>query len=211
MGLYECTLYEKPKYGDPRPVVIDGQTVSCEIVADNAGKARYRWWLNLTDCRDDIRLQDIRVRSLNHRKAAPMADGWERRLELSNAIIRVIASHGRRFFSEDADRLARVENPFVSHFTVDRNGELWLIDKHTRKPVLVRLRDEWRHFSDGGTLRAIVEHLAEHIRAASPINPRWFGISPDWMPNHWGYGDDMARVADRVRELLVATGEKERA
>jgi len=203
MGLYECILYEKPQYGDPRPVICEGQIVSRELVADTASKARYSYWRDLVEVWQEVKLQNIRVRSLNRKPASPMAYGWEGRIETANAIIRIVASHGRRFFSENSDRREdrRVDNPFVAHFQVDRNGELWYVDRYTRKGILVRHR-EWPRFTDGGTLRAIVEHLASHIKQGTPVNHGYFGVSPDWMPNHWGYGEDMLKVRDEVGELL---------
>lgn len=202
MRLYECTLYEKPKYGDPRPVVIDGSVVSREIVAATASKAR---WSYFSDIRDyfDLKIGDIRVLSLAKRKAAPMKDGWERRLDLCNAIVCVMAKYGRRFFSENSDRREPVSDPFIAHFKVAGAGELWFVDRYTRKPVLVRHQD-WSGFSDGGTLRCIVQHLAEHICKDSPIRIGYFSPSPEWIckGDCWGYGEDMPKVRDEVAELL---------
>lgn len=202
MRLYLCTLYERPTYGEPRPVVFDGVKVCREIVADNGGKARYRWWRSLRESWEEIRLQDIRVLSLRNRKVH-ISNGWQNRLETANAIVRVIAAHGRHFLSENSDRRELVENPFVSHFVVDKNHEVWFVDRYTRKHILVRHQDwDGMGWSDGGTLRSIVQHLAAHISEGAAINPGYFGISPDWMPNHWGYGDDMRKVSDEINELL---------
>lgn len=201
MGIYLCTVFERPKFGDACPVVVDGKRVETEIVADNGGKARYRYWRMVREYWD-VRLQDIRVKSLRGRKVH-IANGWRQRLETANAIVQVIAAHGRHFFSENSDRREPVENPFVSHFLVDRNHEVWFVDRYTRKHVLVR-HSEWRGFSEGGTLRGIVQHLAAHIAEGAEINPGYFGISPDWMPNHWGYGDDMLKVRDGVAAILSA-------
>ena len=210
MRLYEATLYVKPSFGDPYPVTIDGRPVSREIVAENAGKARYSYFRDLRECwGDEVRIQDIRVRSLASRAAeAPMADGWQSRLDLSNSIIRVMASFGRRFFSENSDRRSPVDNPFIAHFMVDRVRELWFVDRYTRKPILVRHTD-WPGFSDGGTLRQIIRHLAAHIGKADPINPRHFGPFPEWQcgGDLWGYGDDMPKVTEAVAAIL----HKERA
>lgn len=200
MGIYLCTLYEC-QCGDSRPVVIEGRAVEGEVVARNGGKARYSWWLKLKDCNEDIRLQDIRVKSLRTRKAH-IANGWGERLETANEIVRVIASHGRHFLSENSDRREPIESPFISCFLVDVNREVWFVDRYSRKHILVR-HQEWPGWSDGGTLRGIVVHLAAHIATGAPINAGYFGISPDWMPDHWGYGDDMAKVRDGVAAVLI--------
>lgn len=201
-GIYKCTVWEKSRFGDPRPVFVDGQEVSTEIVAETASKARYRYWLDVKDYWD-VKLQDIRVRSLNRQKAPAMPQGWEARLERCNAIISVIAAHGRHFLSENSDRRDPVPNPFIAHLKVDPQGELWYVDRYSRKTILVR-HQEWPGFSDGGTLRIIIQRLASHIVEGAPINPVYFGVSPDWMPDHWGYGDDMPKVAAGVAAILEA-------
>lgn len=200
MGIYLCTVWERPRWGDPQPAVVDGRRVESEIVAENGGKARYRYWKSVREYWD-VKLQDIRVKSLRSRKAH-IANGWRERLETANAIVGVIAKYGRHFLSENSDRREPVENPFVSRFLVDVNREVWFVDRYTRKHILVR-HHEWRGWSDGGTLRGIVQHLAEHISAGSPINPGYFGVSPDWMSDHWGYGDDMLKVRDEVAKILA--------
>lgn len=201
MGNYECTVYERPQFGDRQPVVIDGHVVSREIVAETASKARYRYWRDVSEYWD-VSLMDIRVRSLNRRVAPPLPDGWQVRLETANAIIRVIASHGRHFLSENSDRRQLVADPFIAYFRVDKCNELWFVDRHSRRSILVR-HQKWPGFSDGGTLRGIIQHLSEHIASAAIINPGYFGTSPDWMNDHWGYGDDMLKVRDGVAAILA--------
>ncbi len=188
LRVYECTLYSRPRYGDPVPVVTDGHAWTTEKVAESAGKARYSYWRNLRDYYEEIELRDIRVRSLARKKADPMTNGWGARLETCNSIIRVIAKYGRHFLSENSDRREPVANPFIAHFKVDKMGELWFVDRYTRKPILVR-HDKWPGFSDGGTLRGIVQRLAEHIKTGQAIDI--------------GYGEDMARVRDEVAPLIA--------
>lgn len=202
LGIFKCTVYEDSRYGDPRPVFVEGREVSAEIVAATAAKARYRYWRNVSEFWDTVKLQDIRVRSLNRQKAPAMPEGWAARLERCNAIIRVIASHGRHFLSENSDRRGvLIENPFIAYFKLDPQGELWYVDRYSRKPILVR-HQEWPGFSDGGTLRIIIQRLAAHIVEDAPINPGYFGVSPEWMPDHWGYGDDMPKVAAEASRII---------
>jgi hypothetical protein len=202
--LYEATLYERPKYGDPMPVMLEGLPLSKEITAETAGKARYQFYLDLSDAwGDQVRFQDIRVRSLARETRIPIALGWRERLALVNSIIRVIGSHGRHFLSENSDRRELVENPFFAHFQVDDRNEVWFIDRYTRKPILVRLFD-WPGFSDGGTLRDLVKHFAEHIVTNKPLNIRYFGPAPKWVcdGDPWGYGDSMHVVREEIGKLL---------
>lgn len=203
MRLYECTVYYKGS-----PWIVEGQEVKQEIVADSAGKARYRYWSEVHEYWDEVRITDIRVLSLAKRKSAPMAEGWQARLETANSIIRVMASHGRRFFSQDADCQERMPNPFIAHFTVDRNGELWFTDSYTQKPNLVRHR-EWPHFHNGGTLLAIAKMLGEHISKAFPVNNNFFMRSPKWVcdGDPWGYGEEMINVEQEVCALLKVSTE----
>lgn len=203
MGIYECTVYERPQFGDSKPVETDGAVWSREIVAESAGRARYSYWRDVHEFHDQVRLTDIRVRSLNRqRRSPPMVDGWASRMKIANAIIMVIAAHGRHFLSENSDRREPVADPFIAHFRVDKVGELWYIDRHTRKSILVR-HEKWPGFSDGGTLRGIIGHLAIHIADDEPVNPGYFGVSPGWTNDHWGYGHAMARVADGVMAVLA--------
>lgn len=201
--IYECTVMERPRFGERQPMILEGQPVSREIVAGTASKARYSYLLDLRDCWPEIRFQDIRVRSAAKKRTTPWARAWETRVITANRLIGIVASHGRHFFSENSDRREPVDNPFVAHFTVDKNGELWFVDKHTRKPILVR-HQEWPGFSEGGTLRSIVEHLARHITEGYPINISYFSPSPNWAcgGDSWGYGADMPKVRDQVQAIL---------
>lgn len=201
MGLYECTVMETSKHGDLHPMLIDGKPCTEELVSGNAGKARMKVWRRVREYWPDFPIGNIRVRSLNKRQAAPMVAGWEARLDTANAIVRVIAKYGRHFLSENSDRRELVPNPFIAHFKVDAQGELWFVDRYSRKPVLVRHQD-WPGFSDGGTLRAVVQHLAAYITCAVPVVPGYF------RGDHWGYGDDATRMYRQVLFTLMAEGKE---
>lgn len=207
MKLYEATLYERPHFGDRRPVAFEGKEVSREIVAETSSKARYKFYCELYDGWSEVKIQDIRVRSLSKDPARSIDAGRESRLELVNAIIRVIGAHGRHFLSENSDRRELIRNPFFAHFQVDKRNELWYVDRYTRMPILIRLRD-WDGFSDGGTLRSLIEHFGRFITGGANIENRLFGPWPEWIcgGDPWGYGDDMKKVRDEIAKLL-----KERA
>lgn len=206
MGLYECTPCERDWEGKLRPIEIEGREHWTEITAESAGAARYRYLLSLDGCLPDLKIHEIKVRSLNRRDAHwRLSLGWEQRLATANAIIRVMAKYGRHFFSENSDRRELVENPFIAHFKVDKRGELWFIDRYSRKPVLVRMEGRWSGFSDGGTLRGIVQHLAAFIERNEAIEIGYFSPSPKWVcdGDMWGYGADMALVRDEVAALIA--------
>ncbi|BBK30271.1 hypothetical protein STHU_09050 [Allostella humosa] len=105
----------------------------------------------------------------------------------ANAVIEEIAKVGRRFFwSEEHQR--------VSRFDFDTGGRLILVDRETGRNVHVTQREGWHNFSEGGTLRAVVEALAGYIREGVQINPRYFGPWPAYICDGdlWGYGEAMA-------------------
>lgn len=111
------------------------------------------------------------------------------RLDVANAVLLAIARHGRRFFwSERRQRAAR--------FALDRLGRVRLTDDYTGVPVLVSRRSQWRGFSHGGTLRALVEAMAGYIRTGEPITGRYFGPWPDWICDGdlWGYGAEAMKA-----------------
>lgn len=204
--IYECTITELDWDGKMRPAQLDGGEHWSEIVAQSRGKARYRYLLSLDGCWADLKVHQIAVRAPRSRNAWwRMTEGWQTRLDTANAIICVMAQYGRHFFSENCDRRELVADPFIAHFRVDKWGELWFIDRYTRKPVLVRLNGRWRNFSDGGTLRSIVQHLAAHIEQATPVNIGYFSPSPEWVcrGDLWGYGADMVKVRDEVAALVA--------
>ena len=207
MQVYEAVLYERAIPGGfkPQPVCFEGRPISAEIPAESASKARFSFFTDLTDYWQGARLQDIHVRSLRNAPPREIADGWEKRLATVNAIIRVIGSHGRHFLSENSDHRTLVKNPFFAHFIVDRRNEIWYVDRASRKAVLVRSERRWTHFNDGGTLRDLVKHFAEHIETGKPINPRYFGPYPEWScgGDPWGYGEDMVRVREEIAALIT--------
>jgi hypothetical protein len=209
MRIYEATLYDRTTWGDPQPVRIDGQEVSREFVAETASKARYQFYRELKEHIEDVRFQDIRVRSMCRQpRRQIMEDGLSKRLKTVNAMIRVIGSYGRHFLSENSDRQTLIADPFFAYFVVDGRNELWYVDRYTRKPILVRHRD-WHGFSDGGTLHSLVRHFAHYIEGGANIVMGAFGPWPEWRcgGDPWGYGDDMQRVRDEIAKILQPEAE----
>lgn len=135
----------------------------------------------------------------------------DKRLETANAVLRVIASHGRRFFSQDADRIERMESPRVSRFEFALNGRLWYVDKYRGARIYVhhdpttRRGWGWR-FSDGGTLLDLCRALRDFILRDDQRFLRHLGPFPEWNcgGDLWGYGrDPMESVRAEVTALLV--------
>jgi len=105
------------------------------------------------------------------------------RIDEANRLLEHISRFGRRFFHDRASgRVAR--------FETDADGRLRFRDDYTDHPVYVAYGGRWRHFSHGGTLRGLVEGLANYIRTGKPIPSGHFGPWPDHYcrGDLWGYG-----------------------
>lgn len=122
----------------------------------------------------------------------------QERLKKANAVIQAIAKHGRRFFYYD-------KTGAVSYFKLDERGRIWLVDKYTQEPVYVAYRYHWRAFSEGGTLRRLIEDLADFIRTGEPISAGHFAGYPGWFApgDPWDYGTE---AMEAVRAEVMKTG-----
>lgn len=121
------------------------------------------------------------------------------RVEHANALIQVIAAHGRRFFFNAG------QNAFAS-MSVDSNGVVWIQDDYTRMLVNTMPRDTaWKGFSHGGTLRSLVEDMRDYIVTGNTIALGTLG--PERMfnaGNIWGYEQDqMAAVRIEASVLPI--------
>ena len=125
------------------------------------------------------------------------------RLAICNRILCVIASHGRRFFSQDADQ-PRMANPRVSSFSLDYRGRVWFTDRYTGRLIYVAHNGRWRGFSEGGTLRSLIKNMYLFIKDGTPIASWRFGPWPLWIcgGDLWGYGDAMDVVRSKLEPLL---------
>ncbi|MGL6448913.1 hypothetical protein ACSZNO_21555 [Aeromonas veronii] len=142
------------------------------------------------------------------------------RLEHANALIKLIASRGRRFFyNKGADRTAEM--------WIDLNGRIWFMDDYTGQPIYTLYRGRWRGFSHGGTLRDLVIRLHDYIAHGHLLPPEI--ICPTYNNpedgNIWGYPKEEAELLrqeceglplfctyepginrERVRDTLTAAG-----
>lgn len=123
----------------------------------------------------------------------------QKRAEIVNEFLCVIASCGRRFFAH-GDRVSRME--------VDSRGRVWWIDSYSGRRVYTHYRGEWRGFTNGGTLHCLVERLRDYIRTGEPQRLN-LGPWPDYLcgGDLWGYGEAMGTVRNTAKCLgLVAAG-----
>jgi len=129
------------------------------------------------------------------------------RVLAANQLLRVIGSHGRRFFhyggSQVLDR-ATGESHFepadrYAYFELDARGKLWFVDDYSQKRICMQRTGfvgQWRGFSHGGTLRALVEDIAAYISRGMPV-PRWRIVIESQgrsgvAGNVWGYSEQAA-------------------
>jgi hypothetical protein len=109
------------------------------------------------------------------------------RLAHANQLIRIISSHGRRFFfNETHDRIAEL--------VLCSRGRVWFLDDYTGKLIYTHkttLTNKWRGFSHGGTLRNLVEMMRDYIVNGWPIREWYLGQERDFTDgNVWGYSQE---------------------
>ena len=119
-----------------------------------------------------------------------------------NKLLEVIASCGRRFF-------AYPQRYGVSRFEVDRRGRIWFIDGYTGRRIYLHYRNWGRGFSEGGTLRDLVNSLKRYIATGEPAKAS-FGPWPQWLSDGdpWGYGEDMQQVRECAAGLGITGRER---
>ena len=117
------------------------------------------------------------------------------RVAEANRVLKIISSHGRRFFHYDGR---------VTRFEVDERGHIWLIDRYTEARIYVAYRGQWKGFSEGGTLKSLCQALRDYIRTGEQISHKWFGPWPQYLCDGdlWGYG---AEAMEAVRREVLTT------
>lgn len=120
------------------------------------------------------------------------------RVKAVNKFLSVIGNCGRKFFFHKGK---------VSCFKVDPRGRVWFVDSATQRRIYTHptgFGNRWRGFSEGGTLRTLVEKLSYYIRTgeAQRLN---LGPWPEWVcgGDLWGYGSDMELVRQAAAQCLA--------
>lgn len=121
------------------------------------------------------------------------------RLDAANELIAFISTCGRRFFSHQG-RCAYLER--------DARGRIWWHDAYSGKRVYTHYRWRWRGFTQGGTMKRLVEQLCDFVVHGRQLHPRTFGPWPDWLRSDmsegpWAYGAGNMRM---VRDLASRLG-----
>ena len=129
----------------------------------------------------------------------------QERLSAANEFIKAIASCGRNFLSENSDSRNKVESPFISFMEVDKNGKVWFTDRYTKKRIYTHYKYDWKNFSEGGTLRNIIECLREFIKRGRTMRKEYFQPHMgSGFENPWGYGEDILIVKEAAVRLGIA-------
>jgi hypothetical protein len=122
------------------------------------------------------------------------------RVEQVNQVIRIIADHGRRFFYNAG-------NQTYASMHIDKFGKIWFVDDYTQKAILTQKTawgGRWKGFSNGGTLRALVEAFRDYIRDGIPLPLGFLGPERFNDSNVWGYDEQgMKAVREQAGALPV--------
>lgn len=119
------------------------------------------------------------------------------RTEHANELINLIAAHGRRFFyCKSTGKTA--------HFSLIKN-RVYFNDDYTGKAIMIRQTKDWKGFSHGGTLRALIEKIAEYIRTGNQIYIGWIGPETSFTNgNIWGYTEEeMTKTRTEALKLSI--------
>jgi hypothetical protein len=100
------------------------------------------------------------------------------RVDQCNALIKLIASTGRKFFSD--------KDGFVSSLELAKNGRVLFVDYYSRRRVDTHKR-EWAGFTSGGTLRNLVELMRDYIKKGEKLPIYFIGLERRDGSNIWGY------------------------
>lgn len=119
------------------------------------------------------------------------------RMSDANDLIYCISERGRRLFSYGPN------NENVSQFKLAQNGRLWFLDGYANRLIYTHYNGPWRHFTNGGTLRRLIQGLRDFIMTGKCL----CGDLGPWPERHgndrWAYGSDMELVRQKAAELRI--------
>lgn len=122
-----------------------------------------------------------------------------------NKLIQTIGGCGRRFFYFPSDdRYAEIK--------VDKRGRVWWIDEYTIVSIYLNYKYWGKGFSNGGTLRDLVNGFRDYVMHGKKLRWNVFGPWPKDFCNGdlWGYGEDMGmiRVQAKIFDMLEEPKER---
>jgi hypothetical protein len=121
------------------------------------------------------------------------------RYKEANKVLEIVSQHGRRFFwSPVFERRA--------YFGLDRHGQIWYCDEHSGLKIHPFGDQDWPGFTNGSTLKYLVQKLAHYIKTGECVPLSQFPYEND--DRRWAYGEsEMHKVRAAVLETEAITGE----
>lgn len=129
----------------------------------------------------------------------------QERLDHANALIKIIAAHGRHFFFS-------LHTGKTAELFIGKQGRVYLIDEYTSKVIFTHKTtwpNEWRGFSHGGTLRGMVEMMRDYIVKVEKIPAFYLGIDRRNITdgNVWGYSSEAIKAVRLEASMLPIIGD----
>lgn len=139
-------------------------------------------------------------RSLSGSKTEARKQARRQRLEVGNRNLRTIGNHGRQFFSNHSDDAWPEDPKRYAEFFFAPSGRLKYRDRgRLAKEVDIAHHGRWAGFTDGGTLRRVVEHLRDYI-----IHGRGGTVL---VREYWGYSESEREACNAaLRRIYEADG-----
>lgn len=113
------------------------------------------------------------------------------RVDHANALIKLIATHGRKFLSHDGT---------IANMELGKGGKVFYMDPYTRRRVYTnREHVQWSGFNEGGTMKSLISHLKRYILEGTPVDKRLIANPGFYQDggNVWGYESG---EAEKLRE-----------
>jgi hypothetical protein len=128
--------------------------------------------------------------------------GRRERAEKANELIKAIASCGRKVFLHN-----RAGDEVLSRFEIDPLDRIWFRDGWTGRAIFMHQPGyaKWRGFTEGGTMRFLIQDLRRFIQFGTLVHASHFGPWPQYIcgGDLWGYGEDMAKVREAAKSLGI--------
>lgn len=116
------------------------------------------------------------------------------RINKVNELTKLIGDLGRRFFFHKGT---------YAQMVIDERGRLYWQDQYTNKRIYLHYRYWKRGFTNGGTLRHLVNMFKRYVMTGELL-PQLFGPWPEEFCNGdlWGYGkENMKLIREKAQEL----------
>ena len=116
------------------------------------------------------------------------------RLQIANEFIKIIASHGRKFFNSKGT---------IAYMKI-KDGHVYWVDEYSQKEIYLSYKYWDKGFTNGGTLRELVKALRLYVLGRRDLPISYLGPWPQSLCDGdlWGYGESMERVRLETLNLI---------